>query len=155
MQRIDWEPLRKSERGKADEISVFGLVLTRSLTRMRYHIVLPESLNSFGCKRRSAGAWPSKIQQIIVVVPATFSPADDDLLLLFVLGDRVQNILQLSLCDLLSQLAAPRQHNETILDISGSALFDQANASKSVCCFGIEDLGEDVLACFGWTVALL
>lgn len=88
---------------------------------------------------------PSQIQVIIVVVPS-LAPAHDNLLLLLLVGHGVQQLLELCLCDLLPQLTRLREHDESVLDVGGSLLFDEADAAQSVGRFGVEDLVEDALA---------
>ena len=68
------------------------------------------------------------------------------LLLLLLIGHGVQQLLELRLCDLLPQLARLREHDESVLDVGGSLLLDEADAAQSVGRFGVEDLVEDALA---------
>ena len=88
------------------------------------------------------------LQLLIAIPPPSPTPINHNLLLLLLilLRHRAQNILQLVFRNLLSYLARPRQHNQTVLDISRAALFDESNAPETIRSVGRQDLREDVLS---------
>ena len=74
----------------------------------------------------------------------------DLLRLLLLLAHSLQDRLELLLVDLLAQLAAARQHNQSTLDVFCARGFDEADAADAVGGFGLEDLREDGGADFGF-----
>lgn len=105
---------------------------------------------------------PLQIQQIIIIIPTTFPPADNNLALLLslalVLRNCIQQVLELLLSDLLAELACLCEHDEPALDIGGARFLDEADAVETVDGFGFEDLVEDSRAAFtyqGWVSGLL
>lgn len=97
----------------------------------------------------------SYIQQVIVIIPPAFAftTIDHDLVLLLVLAlvlrNRIQQILQLVLRDFLAELARLGEHDQTILDIHGPGLFDEANPAEAIGGGWIKDLVQDGGATFG------
>ena len=91
-------------------------------------------------------------QEIIVIIPTTFSPGNHCLLLLLflalVLRDRIEQVLQLVLRDLLSQLARLRQHDETVFNIRCAGLLHETNAVQPVNGFWFKNLVHDGSASF-------
>lgn len=87
-----------------------------------------------------------QIQQV-VIIPATLSSVDHNLVLLLllalVLRNRPQELFQLVLCHLLSQLARLGHHDQTVLDVGGARLFDETYPTQTVRGGGFEDLGEN------------
>ena len=90
---------------------------------------------------------PLQIQQIIIIIPTTFPPADDNfaflLSLALVLRNCIQQILELLLGDLLAELACLCEHNQSALDIGSARFLDEADAVETVDGFGFENLVED------------
>lgn len=75
-------------------------------------------------------AFSVLVQEIvqIVVVPAALPPLHRDFLrLLLLLTDRIQDVLELRFRDSCSQLSAPRQHDEPVLDIFRARGLDQSD----------------------------
>lgn len=94
----------------------------------------------------------SKIKQIVVVVGPALSPADDDLLLLLLVGHGVEELLELLLGHFLSQLARLRQHDQSVLHLGRARFLDHPDATQSVHGLGVQDLVQDAGSCFGCVV---
>lgn len=91
----------------------------------------------------------SQIQQIIILIIPPLPSTDHNLLLLLILSHGGQEFLQLSLGDLLPQLARPRQRDQPVLDVGRARLLDESDAAQSVRGLGVQDLVQDRLAGFG------
>lgn len=93
-----------------------------------------------------------QIQQIILILPTALSPINHKLMLLLILAlilrNRIKQILQLVLRDLLAQLARLRKHDEPVFNIKGARFLDEADAVETVDGFGFEDLANDGRAAF-------
>jgi hypothetical protein len=98
-----------------------------------------------------------QIIQIVIIIPSSSSPVHDNLalLLLLLLGHGAQELFELLLCDFGAQLAGAGEHDETVLDVGGAGLFDEADAADAVGGLWGQDLGEDGVALFGcgWVVS--
>jgi hypothetical protein len=75
---------------------------------------------------------PLQIQQIIIIIPTTFPPADNNLAFLLglalVLRNRIQQVFELLLGNLLTELTSLCEHDEPALDIGGARFLDEADA---------------------------
>ncbi len=89
----------------------------------------------------------SQIEQVIIVIPATFAPANHNLvfflLLALVLGNSVQKLLELFLGHLLTDLAGLRQHHEPVFDVNRTRFLDHADTAEAIGSGRVEDLTHD------------
>ena len=97
------------------------------------------------------------IQQVIqvIIVPAALPPVHSDLLrLLLLFAHSLQNRLELRLVDFLAQLATTSKHDQAALDILCARGLHKADSANAVGGFGLEDLGEDRGADFGFAFSV-
>lgn len=97
------------------------------------------------------------VEQVVqvIVIPAAFPPLDfDRLLLLLLFGHGSENVLELLLGNLLSQLATSCQHDQSVLDIVSAFSFDNSDSAKTICGGGFENLRKNRRARVGWSEEL-
>lgn len=84
--------------------------------------------------RRKAGMRGASIivQQVlqVVIIPTSLSSGHLDSLFLFLLlGHGAEDVLELSLGDLLSELTTACQHDQSVLDVFGTRCLDKADTT--------------------------
>lgn len=102
------------------------------------------------CSYTSSNVLVKQIVQIIIVPSAFPSLYFDSFLLLLLFGHGSEDVLELLFGDLLSQLAASCQHDQSVLDIFGAFSFDDSDSAKTICGGWFEDLRKNGCARIGW-----
>lgn len=95
-----------------------------------------------------------QVEQIVVIIPP-LAPTDHYLLLLPVIRHRIQELLELSLSDLLPQLTRLGQHDEPVLHLGRALFLDEPDASQPVGRLRVQDLVEDVLSLLGFLLSVV
>ena len=86
-------------------------------------------------ERQSFG---SEVKQVVVIIPYALSPIDDNSApapastFLVILSHRAQDLFELIFSHLASQLTTSGQRDQSILDICGTRLLDQADPAQTI-----------------------
>ena len=93
-----------------------------------------------------------QIKKVVVIIPAAFSPSDDDLVLFLlfalVLRNSIQELFELILGYFLSELACLCQHDQPVLDVECARFLDETYTTETISGCRVEDLGQDGSATF-------